>query len=210
MPTRKKLPTKPKPTPGTYWHGGAPGLGVGDLLIPASEQAQPPGWYDMSDYDIADATRVYITDLRPAAESFAAQYVDWSTTPPTGPGGALYKVTPLGDLEADPDYSNSPNFFTCQRARIDEVVRPRIRQVDQATHMAVLRWATWEDGAPVYDANGRALPPPVARKLGITAHHLTFLGFAASVDVIKLACTEMLLDQGITPQALAAYRHENP
>ena len=85
------------------------------------------------------------------------------------------------------------------------MVRPCIRQVDQATHMSVLRWATWDDGAPMYDANGLPLPPTAARKLGITAHHLAFLGFAATVDEINQVCSQVLLDQGVDLSSCNAY-----
>ena len=37
MPPRKKLPKKPRVTPGVYWHGGPTGLSIGDMIIPANE-----------------------------------------------------------------------------------------------------------------------------------------------------------------------------
>ena len=61
MPPRKKLPKWHKTTPGIYWHGGAAGLEVGDMILPARELAHMPSLYRMANYDVADPSQVYVT-----------------------------------------------------------------------------------------------------------------------------------------------------
>lgn len=82
-----------------YWHGGAPGLAVGDLITPrpagddahlidgcatceARRAAKPLAT------DHLDPTRVYISTDREYARLYAAGY----------PRGGLYQVEPIGDM----------------------------------------------------------------------------------------------------------------
>lgn len=100
-----------------YFHGGVPGLRSGDLIEPQpfdrgahlvdgcpvceARRSGTPSDYDRNHrFD-----RVYVTTVRFIAKCFAAGY----------PNGALYRVEPLGDLEADPEH---PDSFAVQAARV--------------------------------------------------------------------------------------------
>lgn len=76
-----------------YFHGGIPGLKIGDILLPASEIGEAPSVTKYTDGK-ARMDRVYLTTDRFAAEAYAALYPD---------GGALYIVEPIGETEGDPD-----------------------------------------------------------------------------------------------------------
>lgn len=99
-----------------YWHGGAPGLKVGEYILPPSVTGTA---HTLSAY--ADCleprpgylpTRVYVTPEYEAAEVFAAMYPD---------GGWVYRVEPEGVLEADLGSTEPGLSFACERARIVEV-----------------------------------------------------------------------------------------
>jgi hypothetical protein len=96
-----------------FWHGGVPGLGPDDLILPASEtnasqteecqyEGPVPYWREF----------VYVTKDLDIAALFARTYR-------VGPGH-LYEVKPIGRLWLDWDCREC---FRCQRARV-------IRQVD--------------------------------------------------------------------------------
>lgn len=100
-----------------YWHGGAPGLLIGERLLPPAvtgtqvtlgtymgEEGKAPAGYR--------ADRVYVTALHEAAELYATLYPG---------GGWVYLVEPEGELVADPDYTEAGVSFACTAARIVEV-----------------------------------------------------------------------------------------
>jgi len=102
---------------GRFWHGGVRGLVVGDVLVPPCEHDGPTlkqyasltvTGNDAARTQLGAGTRVFITPERDSAYVFAALY------PP--PGGALYEVEPIGDLEADHDAPG--RSFAVERARI--------------------------------------------------------------------------------------------
>lgn len=206
MPPRKKLPKKPRVTPGVYWHGGPTGLSIGDMIIPANELEQLPGFYGMSDYAISDPNRVYITNVPLIAENFAAMKLDWSQMPPRKVPGAVYQVTPIGDVEEDPDYAGTGELFSCERARIEAIAKPRVQVASHQAQMAVLRHHTWDDGAPMYDTQGFANPPAVAAALGVTNHDLRPLGVGASPEAINDGCHQVLQHRGVDVATMRAVR----
>ena len=81
------------------WHGGAPGLRVGDLIEPRAKDDQRhlvdgcPTCEAMKSHErpegLAKADRVYVTTDREYARIYAAGY----------PRGGLYRVDPVGDME---------------------------------------------------------------------------------------------------------------
>jgi hypothetical protein len=116
-----------------YWHGGAPGLNPGDLILPPSvtrtrntlsayvgEEASRAGY---------QPTRVYLASEYEVAEVFAAMYPN---------GGWVYRVQPEGQLEQDPDVVEQGMSWACERARIVAVV-----QLDDETVVDILT-AIWE------------------------------------------------------------------
>lgn len=112
------------------WHGGIPGLKVGDLIRPASETGtehsisrRAAGLGGTRDHVRPD--RVHLTSDRNAARAYAAAY----------PNGALYVAEPIGDTEPDPDASDIA--VRCPRARITAVYDPCVRWAERGT-----RWLT--------------------------------------------------------------------
>lgn len=86
------------------WHGGIPGLRVGDIIRPPDPgdtrhlvdgcpecDARKRGSTTLMHGPVAG--RVYVTSSREYARIYAAGY----------PRGALYQVEPIGNLEADPE-----------------------------------------------------------------------------------------------------------
>jgi len=104
-------------TRGAYWHGGAPGLNPGDLILPPSVTRTR---HTLSAYEGKETsragyqpTRVYLTSEYATAEVFAAMYPN---------GGWVYRVEPEGQLEQDPDVVEGGESWVCERARIVAVV----------------------------------------------------------------------------------------
>lgn len=91
---------------GRLWHGGAPGLAPGDVIIPhepnyvdgckvceqkrAGQQPRLPGLPGIVDPLTGHPDRVYITSDREYARWYASKH----------PTGDLYVVEPVGELEA--------------------------------------------------------------------------------------------------------------
>lgn len=106
------------------WHGGAPGLKVGELLLPPSETGTE---HSLTGHALADDVEtglmrsdlVYLTTDRASARAYAAAY----------PNGALYVAEPLGEQEPDPD---APEIaIRCPRARITAVYDPCVRWAER-------------------------------------------------------------------------------
>ncbi|MFD3430923.1 hypothetical protein [Nocardia fluminea] len=88
-----------------YFHGGTPGLAVGDIVVPRCEL--PVDVFDRvasSIEDPADATRTYITENMKVARGFALRYANSPT--PNAREGWLYEVLPDPNaaVEPDPDF----------------------------------------------------------------------------------------------------------
>lgn len=102
------------------WHGGVPGLKVGDVIRPASEigdKSSDPIWRDalkvvdsLTDSRAFSNNRVvYVSLNRGAALEFACVHPSFK--------GCVYEVEPLGDLHPDPDcYDGSA--WTCASAKV--------------------------------------------------------------------------------------------
>lgn len=106
------------------WHGGAPGLRVGDIIEPRSTsdaahlidgcptcEARRDG-SPLADDDL-DPSKVYVTTDREYARIYAAGY----------PNGALYRVEAIGDLTPSPDPVPS---WGCSSARVLAVYDRRV------------------------------------------------------------------------------------
>lgn len=118
--------------PPTYYHGGIPGLRVGQYILPPSET----GALSLSDMveiltvgpEVAEETRrvhnrdrVYLTTELDTATIFAGHYPH-----PDGArrrGGDVYRVEPEGQIEPDPDYHGDDGAsIAAPRARITGIV----------------------------------------------------------------------------------------
>lgn len=103
--------------PVRWYHGGVPGLGVGDWLVPPDCSGTchrlslhaPEGAPHGTRTDV-----VYVTSDPEVARVYAAFY----------PDGAVYEVDPDGPVEPDPDAPELAGM--CDMARIVAVARPRV------------------------------------------------------------------------------------
>ena len=95
----------------TYFHGGFPGLKVGEYLLPACETGVR-GLDDWSSSNSDDIGKfVYVTTNMPAARLYAAMY-------PGKNGGTVYECLPEGNLAPDKDCDLAGISFSCSRALI--------------------------------------------------------------------------------------------
>lgn len=101
-------PVNPRTDVTVYYHGGAPGLEPGDLLLPRSEtgvfrhydvlvplyEAGLGGWLAKAGRPYpGHSERVYMTTDRDRAEGFAAGYSTWLIAVGGHGAGTLYEVT---------------------------------------------------------------------------------------------------------------------
>ena len=97
-----------RPT-GPYFHGGFPGLEVGDLLLPGHRKPSAPPAAPLS-------SRVCVTTLEEHARTYAA----WYFPEPHEPGGDLYEVEPVGLIARG--RCDMPERWVCKTARVVRVV----------------------------------------------------------------------------------------
>lgn len=100
-----------------WFHGGVPGLGVGERILPPDETGTEHTLSAYAQQGAPHGSRtdvVYVTSRQDSARFFAAVY----------PDGALYRVEPSGWCGADPDAPHEA--MMCESAVIVEVVRERI------------------------------------------------------------------------------------
>ncbi len=103
---------------GPWFHGGVPGLQVGDVIECPDVHGSSYGLAAWTPSGSTHGTRsdvVYVTTIQNEARVFAAFY----------PDGALYRVEPIDTVGPDPDSPDTA--LMCRRARIDAVLHPVIR-----------------------------------------------------------------------------------
>jgi 8-oxo-dGTP diphosphatase len=122
------------PPPTVFYHGGRPGLHVGDFLQPPTQS----GVHAAIDYlnlddlapnqlhavNLARRDRVYLTTNKNDATLWASLHRLGTPTR----GGDVYRAEPEGDTEPDPDYIGPATVVHCARARIVEVVDTHVRR----------------------------------------------------------------------------------
>jgi len=124
----RKRQTKEWSPKGGWYHGGAPLLKAGDMLLPRSVTGAA-GFSTVSEsirYLLApeileDEDWVFVTSNVKLAFSYCSDH-------PSG-NGWLYRVQPEGKIERDPDRLH--DCFRCERARIIDVVRLPFRVKQQ-------------------------------------------------------------------------------
>jgi hypothetical protein len=135
-----------------FFHGGAPGLKVGDILSPRPADDQrhlvdgcgicearrrgAPSDYDR-DHNFA---AVYVTTDRQVARFFANGY----------PHGGVYRVEPLGELTTDPEQPpwaiDEPVSFAVPQARVLAVLDPLVRVTAKEARRMMRRLGVTERG----------------------------------------------------------------
>jgi hypothetical protein len=144
------------------WHGGAPGLRAGDILLPRAEtnifrhyrimedlhSAGLGGWlaYAGRPYP-GHSGNVYLTGDRQVARDFAAGYSAWLEAIGAPGMGCLYRVKPDGPAVVDPTAGDA---WACQRAvvkAVDEESVPRRADAtgDIAVKMMRDAYQLWKD-----------------------------------------------------------------
>lgn len=171
------------------YHGGAPGLTKRIL-----SRGVLPGWKGstvqyagLNSVRFGDmGNRVHVTADLEVARAYAAQYLDHRGQRRPG---SVYEVTPIGNLEPDPDYLVFPHTFKrAPAARIVRVVEedlywPNPRRMAKA----VGKYQIWKDGTDVYDQDGYFLLQPSVLKAGGTAEKVRKLGPWMPVPMVTLA-----------------------
>ncbi|MEH0584464.1 hypothetical protein QA942_10275 [Streptomyces sp. B21-106] len=107
-----------------YYHGGAPGLRVGERVLPSSvtgtEHVMSRYVRGTPDFDRLQVTcrdHVYFSSARDLAVEYAAVY----------PDGGFYRIAPEGDFEPDPDCGIPGLAWRCSAATVVEVVHAEVR-----------------------------------------------------------------------------------
>jgi hypothetical protein len=101
-----------------WFHGGVPGLSIGDEIRPPTET----GFDTLRKYrerDTEACARVFVTREPGLAASYAASF----------PLGDVYQVEPERPLLDDPDTLMPDAVKACRRARVVRVTRRAVRRV---------------------------------------------------------------------------------
>lgn len=129
-----------------YWHGGAPGLRVGDPITPPQDadrghlvdgcptcEARRAGGRFDSDHAALD--RVYITTDREYARIYAYGY----------PRGALYRVEPVGELEETTGVDDPAPSWAVPAATVLAVYDPLVTMTTQQLRRTLRRYGIRPD-----------------------------------------------------------------
>lgn len=154
----------------TFWHGGAPGLEVGAVLLTA-QAAKAAGREDTAhalQHGYADGTtdarRVYFTTDREMARGYCGLYKVGDAA-----SGSLYRVEPIGPVEPDPDFEGRDVSWCAPGARIVEVEEEQVDVDEFGAMERIGPYMAWKNGDPIYSPVGHFLPSPEMGKFGITA-----------------------------------------
>lgn len=166
-----------------YFHGGAPGLTLGDSILPRNDQAAWLGkgvvWREgkaAESFGDMGETVSLTTDIA-IAEAYAGEYVS-----PNGlrESGQVYQVQPLTKAATDPDYPASfPTIARCEKGALIVAVRgivpvesnPRVLTKAIGAHF-VYR----SDHSPLYDNAGYLHYTPAWATFGASQSDLRALG----------------------------------
>lgn len=170
-----------------FWHGGAPGLSVGDRIIPRSrlDDACFDKWITSRD-DPTNTDRVYITTDVSFATGWAIRYAN--TPYPGARRGAIYEVVPDGEIVRDPDFPAEAGSWYTSTATIVGIRRPKVTGPDSQRHKRIGRFLTWTDGTPTYTDEGFLRAAPEWRAAGVVDADLRRFGRWVAFE--NLAATE--------------------
>lgn len=150
-----------------FWHGGAPGLRIGTMLLTA-EAARRAGRWDTGhlgqhgyDDGTTDVGQVYFTTDRELARAFCCTLAG-------GVRGTLYRVEPIGPVVPDPDFDGHDVSFSARGAVIVDVdeVDVTLTPTERAARFGL--YMAWPSREPMYDATGRFLLSAEQRARGVT------------------------------------------
>jgi hypothetical protein len=121
----------------TYYHGGIPGLALGDEVLPPSVTGMQDSASRISreefGVEYVRLDRVFLGASVDIASLYAAMY-------PARDGGWVYEVEPCGPLEPDPDYrgENPMDSVQAPSATIVRVLGPLAPDAVRAVRRALL------------------------------------------------------------------------
>lgn len=170
-----------KRAPVQYWHGGAPGLSVGDELLSRDDaerlltESTTHGLQGGYALGVTRTDRVYFSSSRDFARAYASKFhrID-QTTGVVFERGTLYRVEPIGSVEDDPDFAGRSVSWCAPRARVVAVEVTDVHMEPSAANEHIGPHMTWDDGSAIYSDAGDYLPSPILRARGMTA--LDFMG----------------------------------
>lgn len=159
-----------------YWHGGAPGLQVGDVLMSRTAQALQPRQRIVAQPrpfdEVTNRDRVYFSDNQDFARAYAYQL---ELTTPSGAivtRGSLYEVEPIGTIEEDEDYAGCAVSWCAPSAVITAVADVDVRMRERDAVRIIGEYCTWDDGRPMYHPDGRLHLTHQMESVGITQEQL--------------------------------------
>ena len=145
----------------TYWHGGFPGIKVGQhLLSPdAAAAARIPIAYtprERPEHGIVSRTdRVYFSTVQEFARAYAFQTEVVTPSGTLTSRGTLYRIRPTGPVDEDPDFAGHGVSWCAPEAVVEEVVETDVRMRARDATRAIGIHSTWDDGRPIYLEDGR-------------------------------------------------------
>lgn len=150
------------------WHGGAPGLPVGTVLVGKVEAARLG--HDLTHYNYRTAAddptrddRVHLATNPELARTFTANtcVVD-DATGIVAQHGDLYQVEPIGPLEVDPDNRTRISWQTTH-AKVLAVAERNVSLDQYEVTPRAGPHACWSDGSPIYTMDGSYRRSPEQR-----------------------------------------------
>lgn len=104
----------------TFFHGGYPGLRVGEKILPKAVTKKENGTRNKSEWMWVDEKMVYITPDFQLAKGYANAY---GTDDVFGGGhGWVYRIQPVGEVKEDPNSCKDFPSKVCKEAVVLEVV----------------------------------------------------------------------------------------
>ncbi|MCJ1685381.1 hypothetical protein MT350_19665 [Rathayibacter sp. VKM Ac-2928] len=170
----------------TYFHGGAPGLVVGDSILPRNQlpvwREYQVNWRETSAASLGDlGDTVSLTTEIAIAIAYAGEYLSPERPPGVRRPGQVYEVVPQAEVQMDPDFPASfPTIARCEKgARVAAVhnivqveMNPRVIVKALGQHFVYLI----PGYPPVYDADGYIQHLPEWTKWGAEPSDLRKLG----------------------------------
>lgn len=167
----------------TFYHGGAPGLQVGTIIVPRNKH---PQWRTANVLYHGNPAEVYgdfgttvsFTSDKRIASAYAGEYVHHTGV---RTHGQVYEVTPLTEPQHDPDFPNAfPEIARCENGaeivavheRVEVEMNPRIMARALGKHLIYMDGS----GRRLYNRLGFVRYTAEMRDLGYTRTGLIKMG----------------------------------
>lgn len=168
--------------PTKFYHGGAPGLKVGDVILPRNLHSiwsqVPVEWNGRPASDIGDAgdTVSLTTDFQ-VASGYAGEYLHYDGR---HIDGQVYEVTPIGKIQIDPDWPCTyPTIARCENGALVtkvEAVVPVQNNPRVLTKALAPYWTYADHSRKIFDARGYLRHTEELKYLGYSEEELIGMG----------------------------------